>query len=66
MTDQDQRKSKPHPVREARRKRRTKIFVVIFVLAAVLLAIYASIVFKKMLEDRELQEKIEEVRQGDR
>jgi uncharacterized membrane protein (DUF106 family) len=47
-------------------KHRTRIFVVVFVLVAVLSAIYGAIVFKRMIDDDELQEKLEEVRSGNR
>ncbi len=49
---------------EAVNKRRTKLFVVVFVIVAVCSAIYASVVFKRMIDDDELQEKLEEVRSG--
>ena len=47
-------------------KRKTKTFVVIFVLIAVLSAVYGALVFKRMIDDEELQEKLEEVRSGNR
>ena len=46
-------------------RRRTKIFVVLFVLIAVLSAIWGSLVFKQMVDNEELQEKLDEVRKGD-
>ena len=49
---------------EAVNKRRTKIFVVVFVIVAVCSAVYASIVFKRMVDDEKLQERLEEVRLG--
>ena len=45
---------------------KTKIFVIVFVLVAVLSAIYGAIVFKRMIDDDELQEKLEEVRPANR
>ena len=45
--------------------RRTRVFVVVFVLIAICSAIYASIVFKHMIDDEDLQEKLEEVRSGE-
>ena len=47
-------------------KRRTKILVIVFVLAAILSAVYGALVFKEMIDDRELQEKLDEVRQNGR
>ena len=47
-------------------RRKTRIFVIVFVLAAVLSAIYGAIVFKRMIDNQELQEKLEEVRSVDR
>ena len=49
---------------EAVNRRRTKLFVVVFLIVAVCSAVYASIVFKRMIDDEELQEKLEEVRSG--
>jgi regulator of extracellular matrix RemA (YlzA/DUF370 family) len=42
--------------------RRTKIFVIVFMVVAILSAIYGAVVFKQMVDDRELQEKLDEVR----
>ena len=47
-------------------KRRTKIFVILFMLIAVLSAIWGSIVFKQMVDDEELQERLDEVRTSDK
>ncbi|MFV1979888.1 MAG: hypothetical protein ACC655_01930 [Rhodothermia bacterium] len=47
------------------RKRRTKIFVILFMLIAVLSAIYGSIVFKRMIDNEELQQRLDEVRERD-
>jgi hypothetical protein len=47
-----------------RSKRRTKIFVILFMLVAVLSAIYGSFVFKRMIDDEELQQRLDEVRKG--
>ena len=47
------------------RRRRTKIFVVLFMLVAVMSAIYGSVVFKRMVENEELQQKLDEVRHRD-
>jgi hypothetical protein len=44
------------------RQRRSRILVVIFILVAVLSAIYGAFVFKQMIDDRELQERLDEVR----
>ncbi len=43
-------------------RRRTKIFVILFMLVAVLSAVYGSYVFKRMIDDDELQERLDEVR----
>lgn len=48
-----------------RGNRKTKIFVIVFVLTAVLSAVYGSIVFKQMIDDKELQEQLDEVRRGE-
>lgn len=42
-----------------------RILVVLFFLSAIVLAVWASIVFKRMIEDDQLQEKLEEVRPSD-
>jgi hypothetical protein len=44
---------------------RTKIFVVLFVLVAVLSAIYGAVVFKRMIDDDDLQQRLDEVRNND-
>ena len=54
----------PRPTTSSRKK--SKIFVIVFVLLAVFSAIYAAVVFKQMVDDEELQEKLEEVRSADR
>ncbi len=42
--------------------RRTKMFVVLFMLAAIAAAVYGSFVFKGMIDNEALQEKLDEVR----
>ena len=44
-------------------RRRTKIFVILFMVIAVLSAIYGSIVFKQMIDNEDLQERLDEVRE---
>lgn len=47
-----------------KKKRTSRIFVVLFMLVAILSAIYASFVFKEMIDNRDLQERLDEVRQN--
>lgn len=53
---------------ESKRKRSgwNRIFVIIFFLTAILLAVWASIEFKRMIDDEALQEKLDEVRPSNR
>ena len=47
---------------KAKRSRWNRIFVVVFFLTAVLLAVWGSIVFKRMVDDKNLQRKMDEIR----
>jgi len=53
---------------ESKRKRSkwNRIFVIIFFLTAIILSVWASIEFKRMIDDKALQEKLDEVRPPNR
>ncbi|MGA7303916.1 MAG: hypothetical protein WBW88_03540 [Rhodothermales bacterium] len=53
---------------ESKRKRSkwNRMFVVLFFLTAIILAVWGSIVFKHMIDDKALQEKLDEVRPSNR
>jgi len=48
--------------RTSRQSRWNRILVIVFFLTAIVLAIWGSFVFKSMIEDDDLQQRLDEVR----